>query len=138
MSLVSQIEEYPWTFLNTTRPLTNYSQNDEVAISDVLPVGYIGVIQDIAIIFTTGGGTVAWNIKHASGGTTRITSSISSTNTTGTANIVLGQDDKIQIVITTTGAGVIDITFSGKIRKTVVPSSAFPQIPINLVGTGGF
>ena len=138
MSLVSQIEEYPWTFLNTTRPLTNYSANDIVVESDVLPVGYIGVVQDIAIIFTTAGGTVAWNIKHASGGTTRITSSISATNTTGTANIVLGHDDRIQIVITSTGVGVIDVTFSGKIRKSTIPSSAFPPVQTNVVGTGGF
>ena len=138
MSLVSQIEEYPWTFLNTTRPLTNYSANDIIAESDVLPVGYIGVVQDIAIIFTTAGGTIAWNIKHASGGTTRITSAISATNTTGTANIVLGHDDKVQLVVTTAGVGVIDVTFSGKIRKTAIPSAAFPPIPVNLVGTGGF
>ena len=138
MSLVSQIEEYPWTFLNTTRPLTNYAQNDEVAISDVIPVGYIGIIQDISLIFTTGGGTLAWNIKHASGGTTRITSSISTTNTTGTANLVLGHDDKIQVVITTTGAGTIDLMFSGKIRKTAIPSRAFPSVPTNVTYTGGF
>ena len=131
-------EEIPWTFINTNGiPLTNYSANDIVIRSDVIPVGYIGIVRDVAVMFTTAGGTLAWGTRFASGGVNRWTQNVT-TNTTGTANIVLGHDDRIELIITSAGVGVIDVTFSGVIKKQIIPGIVFPIVQPSLVGTGGF
>lgn len=120
---MSQIQtNHPWTFLEATAPLGNFSSNDLVVDSDRIPAGFIGVVRDTSIIFTTTGGGVFLEKEAASGKRTRLTQTFTA-NATGFTFIVQG-GDVIRIIIPTTGSGTIDITLFGEL----IPNTAAKEL----------
>jgi len=105
-----------WDFLSGTYPLTNLGANAIVASSDALPPGMVGQMIDSSIVFTTAGGTVALQIKRASGGVIRFTDTFTST-ATGLQGFSMSPGDKLQLILTATGAGVVDLNLHGEIRQ---------------------
>ena len=141
MSLDNAFEHalIPWTFMSSTYQLTNFSSAPATIVeTDSVPPGYIGVLSDIATIFTTAGGTIAYDIVHPSGGTTRWTAGITSNNT-GTSSLVIPTNAKFRITVTTAGVGVIDVFWNGHLRPYKIPEIAFRQRtpPESLASTGG-
>jgi len=115
--LVRQLQTIPWTFFATPGvALTNIAQNADVIISDPIPPGFRGFLRDVNTIFTTSGGTIAYEKVHRSGGRTRFAAAITA-NSNASFDLVLGQGDKVAIVLTTTGSGVLDITWDGEIQE---------------------
>jgi len=109
-------EQTFWDFVSGTYPLTNFSANAIVAESDPLPAGMIGQMIDSSIIFTTSGGTVALQIKRSSGGVIRFTDTFTST-ATGLQGFSMSAGDKLQLILTATGSGVIDLNLHGEIKQ---------------------
>lgn len=115
--MVRQLQTIPWTFFASNAVgLTNLSANDDVIISDPIPPGFRGFLRDVNVIFTTTGGTIAFEKVHRSGGRSRFAANITA-NTNGSFDLVLGQGDKVAIVLTGTGAGVLDIVWDGEIQE---------------------
>src|SRR3990167_816681 len=113
------VDEYPWSFISGTYQLANKAVGVVLCESDSLNPGFIGIMRDSSIIFTTAGGGVQLRIRHASGGNTIITSAFTS-SATGLNAIVTGQGDKLQIVISTQNAsGVIDVNLHGAIQENI-------------------
>lgn len=67
-------------------------------------------------IFTTTGGTVAFEKVYRSGGRARFAAAITA-NSNGSFDLVLGQGDRVAIVLTATGVGVLDIVWDGEIQE---------------------
>ena len=137
MSL-NPLDIIPWSYQGGTFPLTNYGANAIVCSTDTVPVGYIGILREINVIFTTGGGTLAFETRQSSGGTVRWTASITTNTNSGNGSLILGTGERFQIVITSTGAGVIDVMWQGYLQKATPPGLAFSPVPVNFKGTGGF
>ena len=117
MSSQTSTNEHPWEFIATTRPLTNYATvGDIVARSDAVPDGFMGVLEDANVIFTTAGGGVRFQRRHRSGGFTIFTDNFTTT-TTG-INAICSSGDRIEIALSSTGVGVIDLILHGKIIRT--------------------
>jgi len=137
-----QLQTIPWTFFQTNGVgLTNLSQNDDVIVSDPIPPGFRGFVRDINVIFTTSGNEVlAFEKISKGGGRTRFADTITA-NTNGSFDLVLGAGDKVAIVITTTGVGVLDIVWDGEIQEVGFPRIAPPQRPLLIdeigIGEGG-
>ena len=113
------VDEYPWSFISGTYQLANKAVGTVLAESDSLAPGFIGVMRDSSIIFTTAGGGVQLRILHSGGGTTIFTSAFTST-ATGLNAIVTGAGDKIQVVVSTQNAsGVIDVNLHGVLQQNV-------------------
>jgi len=105
-----------WDFLSGTYPLTNLGANAIIAESDTLPPGTIGKMIDSSIIFTTAGGTVALQIKRAGGGVLRFTDDFTTT-ATGLQSFAISAGDKLQMILVSTGSGVIDLNLHGEIKE---------------------
>lgn len=104
----------PITFFSTNGiSLNNYSANDVIIQSDATPQGHIRKLKDLNTIFTTSGGTLAYEVLHASGGATRFADNRTA-NDNGSFETVVGQGDRLQIVLTATGTGVIDVVWHGE------------------------
>jgi len=115
--LVRQLQTIPWAFFASTGVgLTNIAQNADVIVSDAIPPGFRGFLRDVNTIFTTTGGTIAFEKVYRSGGRARFAADITA-NTNGSFDLVLGQGDKLAIVVTTTGSGVLDIVWDGEIQE---------------------
>jgi len=115
--LVRQLQTIPWTFFASTGVgLTNLGANADVIISDAIPPGFRGFLRDVNTIFTTTGGTIAYEKVHRSGGRTRFAAAITA-NSNGSFDLVLGQGDRVAIVLTSTGSGVLDIAWDGEIQE---------------------
>ena len=129
--------EIPWTFLETTIQLTNFSSADAtVYASDKVPDGFIGIVRDANVIFTTAGGGIYFRKRHKSGGSTRFTDNFATTATGLNALVVGG--DKIEIAIGTAGIGVVDIIWHGVIVKTKIAGLlAREQVPEHLLVQDG-
>lgn len=96
--------------------LTNYSQNDIVITSDPIPENHIFKAQDINTIFTTSGGTIAFEKISRSGGVTRWAAGITA-NSNGSFDLMLMPGDRLRIVLTSTGVGVLDILWHGELQR---------------------
>ncbi len=115
--MVRQLQTIPWSFFQSNGVgLTNLSQNDDVIISDPIPPGFRAFVRDVNVIFTTTGGTIAFEKVSKGGGRTRFAAAITA-NTNGSFDLILGPGDKVAIVLTTTGVGVLDITWDGEIQE---------------------
>lgn len=128
----------PWSYFSSTFPLSNVGANAIVCQTDRVPVGYIGILREINVIFTTSGGTLAFETKQASGGAVRWTASITSNTNSGNGSLILGAGEAFQIVLTSTGTGVIDVTWQGYLQRQVVPGAVFKPVNIDLSYRGGF
>jgi len=109
-------EQTFWDFVSGTYPLTNLGTNAIIAESDPLPAGLIGQLIDASIVFTTAGGTVAIQVKRAGGGVIRFTDTFTST-ATGIQGFSIASGDKLQLILTATGAGVIDLNLHGEVKR---------------------
>ena len=108
-------EKIPWTFGEGTIYLTNFSSTDTVVFStDRIPEGFLGVVEDINLIFTTSGGGIYLRKSLRGGRKIRFTDNITTT-ATGLSAIVSG-GDFIEVLNGSTGVGVIDITLHGYIQ----------------------
>lgn len=117
MSSQTSTNEFPWGFASTTSPLTNYAAaGDIIYRTDRVPDGFMGVMQDANVIFTTAGGGVRFQIRHRSGGFTIFTDNFTTT-TTG-INTICSSGDRIEVALSSTGVGVIDLVLHGKIIRT--------------------
>jgi len=117
--MVQQLQTIPWTFFQTNGVgLTNLSQNNDIIISDPIPSpsGFRGFLRDVNTIFTTSGGTIAYEKISKGGGRTRFAAGITA-NSNGSFDLVLGAGDKVAIVLTATGVGILDITWDGEIQE---------------------
>ena len=113
------VDEYPWSFISGTYQLANKAVGTVLAESDSLSPGFIGVMKDSSIIFTTAGGAVRLRILHSGGGTTIFTQDFSTT-ATGLNAIMHGSGDKLQLVVATQNAsGIVDINLHGVIQENV-------------------
>ena len=116
------VDEYPWSFISGTYQLANKAAGVVLCESDSLPPGFIGVMRDSSIIFTTAGGGVQLRILHSSGGSTIFTSAFTST-ATGLNAIVTGAGNKLQVVVSTQNAsGVIDVNLHGILQRNLTTS----------------
>ena len=112
----------PYVFFDTTDiELTNYSTDDVVIQSDKVPIGFRGILRDVNTVFRNTGGTLAYEKVSSGGGRIRFAAAITATSN-GSFDLVLSPGDSVQIVITTTGTGNIDVVWHGEL------------IPINVVG----
>ena len=110
-------ETKPFTFFESNGvTLNNYSDNDVVITSDQIPNNHIGRLTDVNTIFTTSGGTLAFEKVSRSGGVTRWASAVTS-NSNGSFDLMLMPGDKLRIVITSSGNGVIDILWHGELQR---------------------
>ena len=115
--MVRQLQTIPWTFFSSNGVgLTNLGANDDVIISDAIPPGFRGFLRDVNTIFTTSGGTIAYEKVHRSGGRSRFAAGITA-NSNGSFDLVLGQGDRVAIVLTSTGSGVLDVVWDGEIQE---------------------
>jgi len=115
--LVTQLQTVPWSFFSSSGvALTNIAQNADIIISDAIPPGFRGFLRDVNTIFTTTDGTIAYEKVYRSGGRTRFAAGITA-NSNGSFDLVLGQGDRVAIVLTTQGTGVLDITWDGEIQQ---------------------
>jgi len=113
------VDEYPWSFISGTYQLANKAVGAVLAESDSLSPGFIGVMRDSSIIFTTAGGGVQLRILHRGGGTTIFTQEFTTT-ATGLSAIMNGSGDRLQVVVATQNAsGVIDVNLHGVIQQNV-------------------
>jgi len=116
--LVRQLQTVPWVFFQSTGVgLTNLSQNDDVIVSDAIPPGFRAFLRDVNTIFTSTGGTIAYEKIARSGGRTRFAAGITA-NSNGSFDLVIGPGDRVAIVLTTTGAGILDITWDGELQES--------------------
>lgn len=129
--------EIPWQFMSTTQTLTNFGADAVVVESDTVPTGYTGIVRDLNVIFTTAGGTLAFDVKYPSGGSVRFTAGVTA-NTSGQGNIIIPGGGKFQIVLTSTGSGVIAVTWHGVIQQTVIPNLVFPKVQVDSDRRAGF
>ena len=110
------VDSFPWSFLETSVQLTNFSTTGVVlARSDPVPIGFIGFVREADIVFTTTGGGVFLQVRHPSGGVHRVTQ-----NYTGTSSgfvFIVQAGDRIELVLQATGAGVIDLVLQGEIQE---------------------
>jgi len=107
----------PFAFFSSTGiNLVNYNANEVVLKSDTIPDNFIGRLKDLNTIFTTSGGTLAYEILHKSGGVTRFASNRTS-NDNGTFDLVVTEGDRLAIRLTSTGSGVIDVLWHGEIQQ---------------------
>ena len=120
---MAQLQTIPWTFFQTNGvALTNLAQNADVIVSDPIPSGFRGFVRDINIVFTTLGDEVlALEKISKGGGRTRFADGITTT-TNGSFDLILGAGDKVAIVLTTTGVGVLDIAWDGEIQEVGFPA----------------
>lgn len=130
-------QEEPWDFMSTTQTLTNFTAPIVVVQSDFVPPGYVGILKDLNVIFTTTGGTLRFQIQYAGGGVVIFTSGITA-NQSGQASLILPSGSRFQIVITTDGSGVIDVVWHGFIRKFKIPVRIFAKEDANFERSGGF
>jgi len=115
---MSQRQELPWDFLSGTYPLTNIASADDLIVeSDAIPPGMVGVLRDTAVVFTTTGGGVYFSLKRRSGGTIRITQNFTANASGFQAVAVSG--DKIQLRLSETGVGIVDISIFGHILENI-------------------
>ena len=113
------VDEYPWSFISGTYQLANKAVGVVLAESDSLAPGFIGVMRDSSVIFTTAGGAVRLQILHRGGGTTIFTANFSTTST-GLSAIMNGSGDRLQLVVATQNAsGVVDVNLHGVIQENV-------------------
>src|SRR3990167_2005020 len=113
------VDEYPWSFISGTYQLANKAVGTVLAESDSLGPGFIGIMRDSSIIFTTAGGAVNLRILHRGGGTTIFTADFSTT-ATGLNAIMNGSGDRLQVVVATQNAsGIIDVNLHGVIQENV-------------------
>ena len=128
------VDEYPWSFISGTYQLANKATGTVLAESDSLAPGFIGVMRDSSIIFTTAGGAVRLRILHRGGGTTIFTTDFSTT-ATGLSAIMNGSGDRIQLVVATQNAsGIVDLNLHGVIQQNVtgkVLREAAALIPVS-------
>ena len=127
----------PWTFFNSSSvALTNIAQDGDLIVSDAIPQGHRGYLRDVNTIFTTSGGTIAYERISTSGGRTRFAANITA-NSNGSFDLVLGAGDKLAIVVTTTGSGVVDLTWDGELQELPFPSKRFDEpFVIDEIGVG--
>ena len=112
--------EHPWSFISGSYQLANKAVGDVLAESDPLPPGFIGVMRDSAIIFTTAGGAVHLRIKHRSGSAYPVSADFSS-SATGLNAIMTGSGDTLQIVVVTQNAsGVIAVNLHGGLQENTI------------------
>lgn len=109
--------EFPWGFAETTCALTNYGTVGNIVYrTDKVPFGFMGVLQDANVIFTTAGGGVRFQKRHRSGGFTIFTDNFTTT-TTG-INALVSSGDRLEVALSSTGTGVIDLLLHGKLIRT--------------------
>lgn len=109
--------EYPYSFISGSYQLANKAVGEVLAESDPLPYGFIGVMRDSSVVFTTSGGAVNLRIKHRSGSKTIFTSDFTAT-ATGLSAIMTGNGDTIQAVVATQNAsGIIDLNLHGVLQE---------------------
>jgi len=107
----------PWNFGSQTIFLTNFSSTGTILFeTDRIPPNYLGRIRDMNVIFTTTGGGVHLTKKSAGGGSKRFTDAFTA-NSTGLVATVVGQD-VIEVVLDSTGSGVVDFSADGEIVPT--------------------
>ena len=117
MSSETLATEFPWGFIETTIQLTNFATADAtIYSSDAVPEGFMGIIRDANIIVTTNGGGIYFRKRHKSGGSTRFTDAITTTATGISAVVTAG--DKIEVAVSSAGAGVFDVVFHGILVRT--------------------
>ena len=134
MSQQSSANEFPWGFVSTTSPLTNYANvADIVYRTDAVPDGFMGVLQDANVIFTTTGGGVRFQIRHRSGGFTIFTDNFTATATG--INAIVSAGEKIEVALSSTGTGVIDLVMHGKIIRTRLAKEIGLAQPIEQLGS---
>jgi len=127
--LSSQPNVIPWTFFSSNGVgLVNLSAGDDVIVSDPIPTRHRGFLRDVNTIFGTSGGTIAYERISSSGGRTRFAAGITA-NSNGSFDLVMGAGDKVAIVLTSTGSGVIDITWDGELQELPFPSTRFKEPP---------
>jgi len=129
----------PFSFFSTNGlNLVNYNANEVIIKSDQIPQGFIGRLKDLNTIFTTSGGTLAYEILHKSGGVTRFAANRTS-NDNGTFDLVIGEGDRLAIRITSTGSGVLDIIWHGEIQqiREIDQSKALDTREFDMVFEGG-
>ena len=113
------VDEYPWSFISGTYQLANKAVGTVLAESDSLTPGFIGVMRDSSVIFTTAGGAVYLRILHRGGGTTIFTDNFATT-ATGLNAIMNGSGDKLQLIVATQNAsGIVDVNLHGVIQENV-------------------
>ena len=113
------VDEYPWSFISGTYQLANKAVGVVLAESDSLAPGFIGVMRDSSVIFTTAGGAVRLRILHRGGGTTIFTQDFSTTST-GLSAIMNGSGDRLQLVVATQNAsGIVDVNLHGVIQENM-------------------
>ena len=116
--MVRQLQTVPWVFFQSTGVgLTNLSANDDVLVSDAIPPGFRAFLRDVNTIFTTSGGTIAYEKISRSGGRTRFAAAITA-NSNASFDLVLGPGDSVAIVLTSTGSGVLDVVWDGELQES--------------------
>jgi len=128
----------PYVFFDTTDiELTNYSQDDVVIKSDKVRIGFRGILRDVNTVFRNTGGTLAYEKVSSGGGVTRFAAAITATSN-GSFDLVLSPGDSVQIVITTTGTGNIDVVWHGElIPVNVVKAFAKSSVQVDIPFEGG-
>jgi len=129
----------PFSFFSTNGlNLVNYNANEIIIKSDQIPQGFIGRLKDLNTIFTTSGGTLAYEILHKSGGVTQFAANRTS-NDNGSFDLVIGEGDRLAIKITATGSGVVDIVWHGEIQRLreIDQSKALDTREFDMVFDGG-
>jgi len=117
LSSESFANEFPWSFIETTSALTNYTTaGDIIYRTDKVPFGFMGVLLDANVIFTTAGGGVRFQKRHKSGGFTIFTDNFTTT-TTG-INALVSAGDRLEVALSSTGVGVVDLLMHGKLIRT--------------------
>ena len=118
--------------------LSGLSANDIIVKSDQIPRGHIGKLTDLNTIFTTSGGSLAYEVSHKSGGVTRFADNRTS-NDNGSFNIMIGEGDSLQIRLTATGSGVLDIVWHGEIQEVrkIDQSKAMKTSEFDFISEGG-
>jgi len=101
--------------------LTNYSAGDIIIRSDPVPFGFVGIIKDIDLAFTTNGGGIAFEIVKGGSSVIRFSTEFTAT-TNGAFSKFIGPGDSLQVVLLTTGAGIVDFDVSGLLQLSVSPS----------------
>jgi len=104
----------PWMLFQDTYALTNYGSGVTVITSDKIPDGFIFIAKDTNTIFTTAGGGVTFRIITRGGKRTNYTGEFTSTST-GLNNLVLEQGGRVQMFVSTTGVGVVDLVWHGEL-----------------------